>query len=143
MHWAIGYDKPFSWIGKRALTRPDTARTDRKQLVGLKPRDPKVVLEEGAQIVFDPDHAIPMPMKGHVTSSYYSPTLDSGFALAVVKGGQQRMGETVYLRWPTARSTKPRSSARSSSIPRESARMSNIVDDKVKTFDTRTEPRCR
>ncbi|WP_069384626.1 sarcosine oxidase subunit alpha family protein [Halomonas caseinilytica] len=97
MHWAIGYDKPFSWIGKRALTRPDTARTDRKQLVGLKPRDPKVVLEEGAQIVFDPDHAIPMPMKGHVTSSYYSPTLDSGFALAVVKGGQQRMGETVYL----------------------------------------------
>ncbi|MDT8895293.1 sarcosine oxidase subunit alpha family protein [Halomonas sp. I1] len=97
MHWAIGYDKPFSWIGKRALTRPDTARTDRKQLVGLKPRNPEVVFEEGAQIVFDPEHAIPMPMKGHVTSSYYSPTLDSGFALAVVKGGQQRMGETVYL----------------------------------------------
>ncbi|MCH4564961.1 sarcosine oxidase subunit alpha family protein [Halomonas sp. EGI 63088] len=97
MHWAIGYDKPFSWIGQRALSRPDTARTDRKQLVGLKPKDPKVVLEEGAQIVFDPKHAIPMPMVGHVTSSYYSPTLDSGFALAVVKGGQQKMGETVYL----------------------------------------------
>ncbi|MBB3230376.1 sarcosine oxidase subunit alpha [Halomonas stenophila] len=97
MHWAVGYDKPFSWIGQRALTRPDTARTDRKQLVGLKPRDAKVVLEEGAQIVFDPKHAIPMPMVGHVTSSYYSPTLDSGFALAVVKGGQQKMGETVYL----------------------------------------------
>ncbi|MDI5892744.1 sarcosine oxidase subunit alpha [Halomonas rhizosphaerae] len=97
MHWAVGYDKPFSWIGQRALTRPDTARTDRKQLVGLKPRDAKVVLEEGAQIVFDPNHAIPMPMVGHVTSSYYSPTLDSGFALAVVKGGQQKMGETVYL----------------------------------------------
>ncbi|MFY0992558.1 sarcosine oxidase subunit alpha family protein [Halomonas sp. C05BenzN] len=97
MHWAIGYDKPFSWIGKRALSRSDTARENRKQLVGLKPRDPKVVLEEGAQIVFDPDHAIPMPMAGHVTSSYYSPTLDSGFALAVVKGGQQKLGETVYL----------------------------------------------
>ncbi|MDN3524203.1 sarcosine oxidase subunit alpha family protein [Halomonas sabkhae] len=97
MHWAIGYDKPFSWIGKRALTRPDTARADRKQMVGLKPKDPKVILEEGAQIVFEPEHAIPMPMKGHVTSSYYSPTLDSGFALAVVKGGHQRMGETVYL----------------------------------------------
>ncbi|TFH85507.1 sarcosine oxidase subunit alpha family protein [Billgrantia azerbaijanica] len=97
MQWAIGYDKPFPWIGKRALSRPDTARTDRKQLVGLKPKDPKVVLEEGAQIVFDPHHAIPMPMVGHVTSSYYSPTLDSGFALAVVKGGQQKMGETVYL----------------------------------------------
>lgn len=79
------------------MTRPDTRRTDRKQLIGLKPRDPKVVLEEGAQIVFDPDRAIPMTMVGHVTSSYYSPTLDAGFALAVVRGGQQRMGETVYL----------------------------------------------
>ncbi len=97
MQWAVGYDKPFSWIGKRALSRSDTRRTDRKQLVGLKPKDPAVVLEEGAQIVFDPDHTIPMPMVGHVTSSYYSPTLGGGFALAVVKGGHQRMGETVYL----------------------------------------------
>ncbi|MCI0511364.1 heterotetrameric sarcosine oxidase alpha subunit [Chromohalobacter marismortui] len=97
MHWAIGYDKPFPWIGKRALTRSDTRRENRKQLVGLRPKDPSVVLEEGAQIVFDPNHAIPMPMVGHVTSSYYSPTLESGFALAVVKGGHQRMGESVYL----------------------------------------------
>ncbi|WP_168015992.1 sarcosine oxidase subunit alpha family protein [Halomonas salinarum] len=97
MHWAIGYDKPNSWIGKRALTRPDTKRTDRKQMVGLKPKDPKVVLEEGAQIVLDPNHPIPMPMVGQVNSSYYSPTLESGFALAVVKGGHQKMGDTVYL----------------------------------------------
>ncbi|PAU70389.1 sarcosine oxidase subunit alpha family protein [Vreelandella alkaliphila] len=97
MQWCVGYDKPFSWIGKRALTRTDTKRENRKQLVGLKPKDPTVVLEEGAQIVFDPKHAIPMPMVGHVTSSYYSPVLDSGFALAVVKGGLKKMGETVYL----------------------------------------------
>jgi sarcosine oxidase subunit alpha len=97
MHWCVGYDKPFSWIGKRALTRSDTKRENRKQLVGLRPKDPKVVLEEGAQIVFDPNHAIPMPMAGHVTSSYYSPTLGAGFALAVVKGGLKKMGETVYL----------------------------------------------
>lgn len=97
MHWCVGYDKPFSWIGRRALTRSDTKRENRKQLVGLRPKDPKVVLEEGAQIVFDPNHAIPMPMAGHVTSSYYSPTLGAGFALAVVKGGLRKMGETVYL----------------------------------------------
>ncbi|MDV6319390.1 sarcosine oxidase subunit alpha family protein [Chromohalobacter sp. HP20-39] len=97
MHWAIGYDKPFPWVGKRALTRSDTRREGRKQLVGLKPKDASVVLEEGAQIVFEPNHAIPMPMVGHVTSSYYSPTLESGFALAVVKGGHQRLGESVYL----------------------------------------------
>jgi sarcosine oxidase subunit alpha len=97
MYWAIGYDKPYSWIGKRALTRTDTARKDRKQLVGLKPTDPKVVLEEGAQIVFDKDEQIPMTMQGHVTSSYYSPNLERGFALGVVKGGQERMGQKVYL----------------------------------------------
>jgi len=97
MQWCVGYDKPFSWIGKRALTRSDTRREDRKQLVGLRPKDPKVILEEGAQIVLDPQHAIPMPMVGHVTSSYYSPTLNAGFALAVVKGGHKKMGETVYL----------------------------------------------
>ncbi|MGC3872209.1 sarcosine oxidase subunit alpha family protein [Halomonas sp. GXIMD04776] len=100
MYWAIGYDKPFSWIGKRALSRSDTARKDRKQLVGLKPTDPKVVLEEGAQIVFDKDQQIPMTMQGHVTSSYYSPNLEHGFALAVVKGGQERMGQKVYLPMP-------------------------------------------
>jgi len=97
MQWAIGYDKPYAWIGKRALSRSDTRRIDRKQMVGLKPKDPKVVLEEGAQIVLDPGHAIPMPMVGHVTSSYYSAILGHGIALAVVKGGHNRMGETVYL----------------------------------------------
>ncbi|MCP1313509.1 MULTISPECIES: sarcosine oxidase subunit alpha family protein [unclassified Halomonas] len=97
MQWAIGYDKPFPWIGKRALSRPDTLRGDRKQFVGLKPKDSSVVLEEGAQIVFDKEQAIPMAMKGHVTSSYYSPSLGHGFALAVVVGGRERMGQTVYL----------------------------------------------
>lgn len=97
MQWCVGYNKPYPWIGKRALTRSDTRREDRKQLVGLKPLDAKVVLEEGAQIVFDPKQAIPMRMVGHVTSSYYSPTLDHGFALAVVKGGHKRLGERVYL----------------------------------------------
>lgn len=97
MQWCVGYKKPFSWIGRRALSRPDTRREDRKQLVGLKPRDPKLVLEEGAQIVLEKQIRIPMPMVGHVTSSYFSPTLGHGFALALVKGGSQRVGQTVYL----------------------------------------------
>ncbi|NMG00274.1 sarcosine oxidase subunit alpha, partial [Aromatoleum toluolicum] len=97
MQWCVGYKKPFSWIGKRALSRPDTKREDRKQLVGLKPLDPQLVLDEGAQIVLEKEIRIPMPMVGHVTSSYFSPTLGHSFALAVVKGGSQRMGQTVYL----------------------------------------------
>lgn len=97
MQWCVGYKKPYSWIGRRALTRPDTKRADRKQLVGLKPLDSKMVLDEGAQIVLDKTLTIPMPMVGHVTSSYFSPTLGHSFALALLKGGSQRIGQTVYL----------------------------------------------
>ena len=31
-----------------------------------------------------------------MTSSYYSPNLDSGFALALVADGRRRLGQTVY-----------------------------------------------
>ncbi|WP_305857339.1 sarcosine oxidase subunit alpha [Balneatrix alpica] len=97
MGWVIAKNKPFSYIGERGMQRQDCKRTDRKQLVGLKPKDPRRVLPEGAQIVLDPNHPIPMPMVGHVTSSYFSPNLGHSFAMALIKGGQQRMGETVYL----------------------------------------------
>jgi len=36
-----------------------------------------------------------MPMIGHVTSSYMSPNLGRSIALAMVKGGRARMGQTV------------------------------------------------
>ncbi len=51
--WALGKTKP-DFVGKRALARESMQRPDRKQLVGLLTEDPKVVLEEGAQIVADP-----------------------------------------------------------------------------------------
>ena len=35
-------------------------------------------------------------MLGHVTSSYRSAALGRTFALALVKGGRARMGETLY-----------------------------------------------
>ena len=35
-----------------------------------------------------------MKMVGHVTSSYYSPNLDSSFALALIKGGLEKKGKT-------------------------------------------------
>jgi sarcosine oxidase subunit alpha len=97
MQWCVGRRKPFSWVGRRGLARPELQRPDRKHLVGLKPRDPAVVLDEGAQIVLEPEIRIPMEMVGHVTSSYFSPTLGHGFALALVRGGRERLGETVYL----------------------------------------------
>jgi sarcosine oxidase subunit alpha len=84
-------------IGSRSWARSDTVRTDRKQLVGLLPVDPTELLPEGAQIVNAPDLVAPMPIQGHVTSSYRSDALGRTFALALVKGGHGRMGETVYL----------------------------------------------
>ncbi len=72
MAWAVSLKKPFSFIGKRSLTRSDTARTDSKQLVGLLTDDPETVLAEGAQIIESDDVKPPVPMLGHVTSSYFS-----------------------------------------------------------------------
>ena len=77
--WAVGKSKP-NFVGLRSLSRPDTSRADRKQLVGcLSPE----VLEEGAQIVADADCAGPMPMLGHVTSAYWSEALQRPIALAL------------------------------------------------------------
>lgn len=96
MGWCVGRTKPFSWIGWRGMTREDSLREDRKQLVGLKPVDPNKVLPEGAQLVFDPKQTIPMQMVGHVTSSYMSAALGYSFAMGVVKGGLKRIGERVF-----------------------------------------------
>ena len=96
MNWVVGKNKAFSFIGKRSLERSDSIRENRKQLVGLKTLEPSAVLPEGAQIVNDPNQPIPMAMQGHVTSSYYSASLEHSIALAVVKGGLNRMGDIVY-----------------------------------------------
>ncbi len=98
MGWAIGKKKP-DFVGKRGLDRPDLTAANRKQLVGLLTED-KTCLEEGAQIVFDPHHPIPMKMVGHVTSSYDEGTCGQPIALALVEGGHSKVGETVYIPMP-------------------------------------------
>jgi sarcosine oxidase, subunit alpha len=75
-------------------------KADRKQFVGLLTTDPNFVLEEGAQIVLDPQQALPMKIIGHVTSSYWSATLGRSIALAVIEGGHGRQGQTVHIPMP-------------------------------------------
>ncbi len=94
MDWIVS-KKKFDFVGKRALNRSDTIKKDRKQLVGLKTKDPKKILEEGAQLV-EKITTLPMKMVGHVTSSYYSPNLNSSFALALIKGGLEKKGEKLF-----------------------------------------------
>lgn len=99
MSWAIGKKKK-DFIGKRSLSRPDIIAEGRKQLIGLLTEDPNMVLEEGAQIVTDPDQPIPMDMIGHVTSSYWSATLNRSIALAMVKDGRALMDSDLYIPMP-------------------------------------------
>ncbi|MFI7498110.1 sarcosine oxidase subunit alpha family protein [Streptomyces sp. NPDC049687] len=96
MGWAVSKKKP-DFIGKRSFARADTVRPDRKHLVGLLPEDPGTFLPEGTHLVADGVlPAPPVPMLGHVTSSYRSAALGRTFALALIKGGRDRIGERLY-----------------------------------------------
>jgi sarcosine oxidase subunit alpha len=97
--WAVGKAKR-DFVGKRSLSRPALVKEDRKQLVGLLTVDPSIVLEEGAQIVLDDKHPIPVPMIGHVTSSYWSATLNRSIALALVRAGRSRIGQELSIPMP-------------------------------------------
>ncbi|CAM5376015.1 2Fe-2S iron-sulfur cluster-binding protein [Mycolicibacterium aubagnense] len=99
LDWAVG-KKKTDFVGIRGLTRPDLVAKGRKQLVGLRTKDPKIVLEEGAQVVDNPNQPIPMKMIGHVTSSYWSENCGRSIALGLVAGGRDRMGETLYVPMP-------------------------------------------
>lgn len=97
--WAVSKRKDF--IGKRSLWRPDIARDDREQLVGLLPEDTEHVLAEGAQLVDTPPvtpvpRERPHPPQGRVTSSYASAAMERSFALGLLRGGRNRHGERVY-----------------------------------------------
>ncbi|MEL7215465.1 MAG: sarcosine oxidase subunit alpha family protein, partial [Pseudomonadota bacterium] len=88
LSWAISKKKD-DFIGKRALERADLVRADRKQLVGLATEEPSVVLPDGAHAVEEGR------MIGHVTSTYFSPTLGHSIAMALIERGLSRDGEVL------------------------------------------------
>jgi len=96
LSWIVSKKKP-DFLGKRSFDRAENRRADRKHLVGLLPVDGATVLAEGAQILASekiPEP--PVPMLGHVTSSYRSAALGQPFALALVRAGRDRTGETLH-----------------------------------------------
>ena len=100
MERMVNLDKG-EFIGRRSLFREDMKRADRKQLVGLHTQDPEIVLTEGAHVIATAaEPAPPVPMLGHVTSSYFSPNLGRSIALALVAGGGDRMGDRLYVTRP-------------------------------------------
>jgi len=100
LSWAVSKKKP-DFIGKRSFTRSENLNPLRKQFVGLLPVDAETVLPEGGQIVETPADGetltVPVPMLGHVTSSYRSAELGRPFALALVQAGHARIGDTLTV----------------------------------------------
>jgi sarcosine oxidase subunit alpha len=105
MGWVVS-KKKADFVGKRSFARADTSRPDRKVLVALLPEDRDTLLPEGAQLVaVNPLPDPPVPSLGHVTSSYRSAALGRTFALALVRSGRERLGETLYA--PVGRKLVP------------------------------------
>jgi sarcosine oxidase subunit alpha len=100
MDWVVSKKKP-DFVGKRSFDRAENHDPHRKQLVGVLPCDHETVLPEGSQVIGYCDDGnlppAPVPMLGHVTSSYRSAELGRPFALALVKAGRSRIGETVHV----------------------------------------------
>lgn len=99
MGWVVSTKKDF--VGNRSFARAGYVHTGRKQMVALLPEDHTLRLPEGAQVVEPADApsaplqgpaSTPIPMIGHVTSSYHSQAIGRSFALALVKDGRDRIG---------------------------------------------------
>ena len=100
-HWKYQWDPVhrtkdgrYAYCGDRSLFTEDAMREDRRQLVGLRAFDERV-LPPGA-------HAVAADGKtrrsiGFVTSSAMSPALGRPIALGLVENGRARMGEVLDL----------------------------------------------
>ncbi len=94
MQWAISKKKE-DFLGKRAQERPHMASPERWKLVGLETLDGSVI-PDGAYAIAEGQNANGQRnTQGRVTSTYYSPTLDRGIAMALVHHGPDRMGEVI------------------------------------------------
>jgi sarcosine oxidase subunit alpha len=94
LEWTIGKTKP-DFVGKRSLRRPDALAQDRKQLVGLRSKDRRTVLDEGVTLAEHGHGPGSRRLLGHVTSSYWSESTGEPIALALVRNGRTRIGETL------------------------------------------------
>ena len=97
--WMIGKTKR-DFVGKRSLSRPAARSEGRKQLVGLRSKDRRTVLEEGMMLVARDRGLTPHPTLGHVTSSYWSESVGEPIALALVRDGRRRTGEMIIGQTP-------------------------------------------
>jgi len=94
----VGWGAPIAkkqadFIGKRSLARAADQDANRLQLVGLISGDHARAIPIGSHILNDETQR----SDGHITSSCLSPTLGHAIALAMLRSGQHRIGETVHV----------------------------------------------
>ncbi len=88
------------FIGKGLMGRPALIDPERKALVGLVPVDRKSRLKAGAQLVAKKNSKPPVEMLGHVSSAAFSPECGHPIGLAMLKGGETRLGEKLIASDP-------------------------------------------
>jgi sarcosine oxidase, subunit alpha len=89
----IAARKAGDYIGRRSLAREENRRPDRRQLVGL-------TAEDGRLLVAGAHLRLPGTTEGSdgwVTSAATSPALGRPIALALLRGGRSRLGETLEI----------------------------------------------
>ncbi len=92
--WAVS-KKKLDFIGKRAQEREFLNGDHRKTLVGLLTEGSQHVIPDGAHAVEgERKNGLPRTI-GHVTSSYYSPTLGYPIAMALIENGKAKMGKLL------------------------------------------------
>jgi sarcosine oxidase, subunit alpha len=87
----VAAKKRGDFIGKRSLLLPEYRRTDRLQLVGLKAQAPFIIgshlkVADSVQVT-----------DGWVTSAGLSVAEDKPIAIAMVRAGSERLGQSVAL----------------------------------------------
>ena len=87
-------------IGAAMMMRPGLQDPSRKVLVGIKAKSASQAIGNGSHIVENARLQEPAESLGHVGSSCFSPHLGTHIALALVRGGNDRLGETLYASSP-------------------------------------------
>jgi sarcosine oxidase subunit alpha len=93
---AMVRNKKADFVGRPMLAILDRLEQPRLQLVGVRPLDAGACLGVGAQIV-ETGVVNPGSGLGHVTSSAWSPTLNTPIALATLSGGRSRVGHRMRV----------------------------------------------
>ena len=95
LEWAIS-KKKRDFIGKRAHERIFMQDINRKTLVGLSLQNSTKKIPDGAYALKSGGKGA-KDVLGHITSSYFSPTLDKPIAMALLKNGKALKGQIVDI----------------------------------------------